>query len=499
MFWIVAFTSIALPIINARTTIGYIEPRTTGEVHLLSSFRPTKSEVSVDTEILTSKSDWYVAILDCDNLKVRLEDCKCDCIEKNKIKEEDAVKPVNGVWRISRELENTPSLIAVVLSTCDVKRIHSGDSLIEYAVTFVNGDGTHVSHEEIGERGLIASFLVIYEIGTACFFFSWFRYYKKHGSFETQRNWLLYLFTSSIWMYSMDLTCKYIHMSVYEEDGVGYPTLQYLSMVFRTTSHSLFVLLLIFFPCIYANLSGLQQDQEEGIKTVPIVTDYTTGEKLLQFVHSYLSKDGEEPAFKKAFHLFLASYCVSNLWVSYEVSEQRYHQSRNSESWELLSIFVSIILEISMYLVFAFRSLDVSNQSRHDRGVRDFFQTFIWIFTPLFVSSLLRLFLSLFCEPWSSSLHYANMFWVFVTVLSYAFMGNILWPCSSNWILTDRPSRCSGSAVRGTPFGNMIADKISKWMSSDYHHVEEYDDCDENNGDMYDEIPGGMMAKLDSF
>ena len=71
--------------VDGRTTIGYIEARTQGDVHLLSSFRPTGSVVSVDTEILTSKSDWKISILNGDELvkdHIRLEDCKCDCIDR---------------------------------------------------------------------------------------------------------------------------------------------------------------------------------------------------------------------------------------------------------------------------------------------------------------------------------------------------------------------------------------------------------------------------------
>jgi len=498
-----------LVVVSGRTTVGYIEARTQGDVHLLSSFRPTtRSSVAIDTEILSDKANWKVIILNGDALSktnTRLEDCKCDCVENVKLIEAD-VKPVNGEWRMDRDIENPPGLLAVVLATCDVKRIHSGDSLIEYAVTWINNDGTHVSKEEIRERALIASFLVVYQIGTICFFYSWYQHYKIYGAFERQRKCLLYLFSASIWMYSMDLTCKYIHLTAYEDDGVGNPTLLYISMLFRTTSHSLFVLLLLFFPCIYADLSGLQKQQMSSmdVKNKKKMTEIDEGSNFWRFVNSYLASNNDEPEFKRAFHLFLLSYCVSNLWVSYEVSEQQYHQSRKSETWEIVSIFVSFVLEIAVYLVFAFRSLDVSNRAQNDRGIRDFFRTFIWVFTPLFVSRLVRLLLSAFCEPWSNALHYANLFWVFVFLLSFAFMGKILWPTHSNWILTDGTS----STNRGendiiVPFGNILGQKLSKLIwndttpkSSSYSPVDEYDEYDDN---AYDEIPGGMMAKLESF
>ena len=481
--------------VDGRTTIGYIEARTQGDVHLLSSFRPTGSVVSVDTEILTSKSDWKISILNGDELAkdhIRLEDCKCDCIDRVKLKEA-VVTPINGEWRIENTIENAPSLLAVVLATCDVRRIHSGDKLIEYAVTYINHDGTHVSKEEVGERALIGSFFVVYELGSVCFFYAWFNYYKAHGSFEKERQYLLYLYTASIWMYSMDLACKYVHLSAYEEDGVGHPTLLYVSMVFRTTSQSLFVLLLLFFPCIYSKLSGLKK------------TTKTDEAFVWRFVNSYLVSNENEPEYKRTFHLFLFSYCVTYLWASYEIGEQQYHQSRKSETLELISIFVSFVLEIAVYLVFAFRSLDVSNRAQDDHGVRNFFRTFIWIFTPQFVASLVRLLLCAFCEPWSSAVHYANSFWVFMFIMSFVFMGKILWPSTSNWILTDVDARNRKNVFHdmNVPFGkfgqnisNLIWDTSSSRKA--YSKVDEYDD-DDLEEDEYDEIPGGVMAKLESF
>ena len=485
--------------VDGRTTIGYIEARTQGDVHLLSSFRPTGSVVSVDTEILTSKSDWKISILNGDELvknHIRLEDCKCDCIGEFKLKEAE-VRPVNGEWRIENTIENAPGLLAVVLASCDVKRIHSGDKLIEYAVTYINHDGTHVSKEEVGERALIGSFFVVYELGSVCFFYAWFKYYKTHGSFEKERQYLLYLYTASIWMYSMDLACKYVHLSTYEEDGKGQPTLLYISMIFRTTSQSLFVLLLLFVPRVYAKLSGLQKTKKQT----------TTKDEayVWRFVNSYLVSNEEEPEYKRSLHLFLFSYCVTYLWASYEIGEQQYHQSRNSETLELISIFVCFIFEIAVYLLFAFRSLDVSNRAEEDQGVRNFFRSFIWIFTPLFVASLVRLLLCAFDEPWSSAVHYANSFGVFMFVLSFVFMGKILWPSSLNWILTDAADTCHDRKNRdfNVPFGR-IGENLSKLIWDDgfssrkvYSKVDEYDDVDDS--DAYDEIPGGVMAKLESF
>ena len=128
-----------------------------------------------------------------------------------------------------------------------MKRIHSGDKLIEYAVTYINHDGTHVSKEEVGESS-DWEFLCSIRARSICFFYAWFKYYKTHGSFEKERQYLLYLYTASIWMYSMDLACKYMHLSTYEEDGVGHPTLLYQYDISDHISKSL---------CPFASVSSM--------------------------------------------------------------------------------------------------------------------------------------------------------------------------------------------------------------------------------------------------
>lgn len=84
-------------------------------------------------------------------------------------------------------------------------------------------------------------------------------------------------------------------------------------------------------------------------------------------------------------------------------------------------------------------------------------------------------------------------------------MGKILWPSSLNWILTDAADTCHDRKNRdfNVPFGS-IGENLSKLIWDDgfssrkvYSKVDEYDDVDDS--DAYDEIPGGVMAKLESF
>eukprot|EP00939_MAST-03C_sp_MAST-3C-sp1_P000136 g136.t1 len=466
--WIIAVARVGS--VRGRVTVGYIPAHTKGDVHILSSFKTTSStnDVSVTTEVMTSNSKWEAVILDGESLVNSvslLADCRCDCLRSHEIAKK-TVLPMkeSGSWTWHFNVENPNGLIVVALATCDSVRVHSGDDIVEYAVTIVNGDGTHTSSDEAGIMGGHTFLLIIWEIAVVAFFYTWMKHYKVYGPFSKKSRGILYIFSISIGLYSVFLWCEMSHLRAYTTDGFGNPLMHFLSMMFRTASHSCFVALLLVLPSTYITQSALSSDFVDT-KMPALSWDVSAnskrgggvrgandvGERVerLAAMARRIVTGTHHDVDSKTLTIFLAAYALFSFWSSYEIDMQHYTQSEAAATgWKKMSIVATLFSEVFIFFAFVQRVRIVQRRVGPNRDIYMFFMKYLYGYTPFFVTSMIRLLVSTYCAPWSRFVRSIDVLWTLTTFASCAAMGWILWPTPSNWILFTDDQLATAEIVR---------------------------------------------------
>eukprot|EP00940_MAST-03C_sp_MAST-3C-sp2_P002664 g2664.t1 len=476
-----------------RVTVGFIPAKTEGDVHVLSSFRPVDAgpDLSITSEIITLNKNWEVVIMDGESLtrtESLLSECHCDCVQRYTLAKKDVEPDADGIWRWNYRFEDKASdLVVVAIATCssDKVRVHSGNSIIEYAINIVNGDGTHASVEEVGRSFGHTLLLILWEGSSVAFFCAWYKHRRVFGPFTVKSKGLLYAFSASVALYSLFLWCEMSHINAYGMDGVGSPMIHLLGMLFRAVGHSLFVILLLVLPSVYASQANLRSGS-----SVPVTSwrsssggpggdalsrDGSPSSQMVSLLKRMcasvkrfvVGSDQSSEESTRMLAAILAAYAFTSLWSSYEIDVMRTSQSEvRATGWTEMSILATFITEAFVYFAFVQRTVLVQQRAGHDRRAHIFFARYMYGFAPFFVTSLLRLLVLAYCPPWSRFTRSMDFLWDVATLASFVAMGWLLWPSPTNWILftDDQVEMMGGDMIPETsnPFGSILSISVKK-------------------------------------
>ena len=509
-FFFFFFLCHLIDVINSKVIMGYLPSKTYGDVHILGSFRSAYrgKNLRVSAEILTHDNNWNVVLLNGNEVLKRvstLQQCNCQCVRDTKV-DENAVRPdADGIYRWSASSTNIDGVAVVALATCEGEnddnrtngepnkrqRIHSGEGIIEYAVTFINGDGSHVAAEESGRRGGQLLLLILWEAAASAFFYTWWSQHRQYGSFGTESHRLLMLFSVAVGLKSLQLGCEASHLNAYGADGFGYPIMHFLAMLFGTMSHSCFVVLLVAVPSTFVAREGKSaydvaaedwNDRNSG--------DDVEG-RLNNILRHVSNVGGSRTDRVRTLAMIIAAYAFTSLWASYEIDERRRSQvASTANGWEKFSTLLAALFEAILFLAFLQRALRARSSAATEPGVYAFFSRFAVAFVPLFAMSAIRLATSGLFLPWSDLARFVDAMYALITFASYVGMGWILWPVSSNWLLSSRSPKTS--RVDTNPFASILSVSVK----SSSRAVRSTRDG------AYDEIPSSVAGDdfhLESF
>jgi len=312
----------------------------------------------------------------------------------------------------------------------------------------------------------------VWEFAATVFFIKWMVYYKKNGFGSAGPRRLLRIFGVASTFYSGHLGCEVMHLSTYEEDGLGRPLLQVVGVMLLVAGHAVFAALLLLLPAAYMSDSS-------GSSSSP-------QRKLAEFL--------SEP---RRLGLLLCGYTFLSFWAEWASTSLRFAQAAATPgpSHEIAAVGAAG-LEVLVLAVFTSRCIAVASHPSHERGMRLFFTRVLYYFIPFFGITILSLLLHVVCRPWSRTLAMIGVVSMTVTMGAFTGMAWILWPSTDNWVLLD------GKAAKEKDIVHFP--KILSIISRPVQLKSEHLPFDEERGDdflgisrrEYDEIPSSSLWRV---